>query len=155
MFELRLKPIIKTDSIKYAAAYELLQDFKADFQGREIIIPKFFQYDGASIPAFAWPIMGSPFNPKFMKAAVVHDWLFYVHLIDRHMTNLCFYQLLIKSGVHKIKALIMRIAVECFSICRWENDELDFSYMVKLKQRIIEDGRNPLHYGLSIDKAAQ
>lgn len=154
MFELELKPITFTDSEKYKQAYELLQDYKVEYQGKEIIIPKFFQYDGASIPLVAWQIIGSPYNPQFMKAAVVHDWLFYIHLFDRRNTNLFFYELLLNAGVGKFKARIMHKSVDYFGYWRWNNDQLDLAYMIKLKQRIIEDGRNPLHYGISIGKAA-
>ena len=154
MTELFLKPIIETDSTKYKAVYELLADYKVEYCNKEILIPQFFQYDGASIPRLAWPIIGSPYNPKLMEAAIVHDWLFYVHILNRNDTNRNFYNMLLNAGMNKRKAKIMWISVQYFGYCRWANDELDLAYMVKLKQRIIEDGRNPLHYGLSIPKAA-
>src|SRR5687767_4148559 len=36
--------------------------------------------DGASIPAWAQPIIGSPFDKSYIKAAVIHD-----HYCDRHV----------------------------------------------------------------------
>jgi len=33
------------------------------------------EFDGASIPVWAWPLIGSPFTGKFRKAAVIHDTL--------------------------------------------------------------------------------
>lgn len=31
------------------------------------------EFDGASIPVWAWPLIGSPFTGKYRKAAVIHD----------------------------------------------------------------------------------
>lgn len=42
----------------------------------EIFIPKGFIFDGASIPRFFWRIVGHPFHPKRVIAALVHDALF-------------------------------------------------------------------------------
>ncbi len=39
------------------------------------IIEKGFEYDGASIPAWAWRATYSPFNPIVMTAALMHDHL--------------------------------------------------------------------------------
>lgn len=33
------------------------------------------EFDGASIPVWAWPLFGSPFTGKFRRAAVIHDTL--------------------------------------------------------------------------------
>ena len=31
------------------------------------------EFDGCSIPVWAWPLIGSPFTGKYRKAAVIHD----------------------------------------------------------------------------------
>ncbi|MCX7305889.1 MAG: DUF1353 domain-containing protein [Hyphomicrobiales bacterium] len=67
--------------------------------------------DGASIPPWAQPLVGSPFDKSFIKAAVLHD-----HYCDRHVrpwrqTHRMFHEALIKSGVEQGKAGIMYFAV--------------------------------------------
>jgi len=41
----------------------------------EVVVPKGFESDGASIPRFAWSIVGHPFS-GYLPAAVVHDYLY-------------------------------------------------------------------------------
>lgn len=44
-----------------------------DFTAHGVTVPKGFQFDGASAPWFAWPII--PPYKKTKKAACIHDWL--------------------------------------------------------------------------------
>lgn len=67
--------------------------------------------DGASIPGIFQPFIGSPFDPTFIKAAVIHD-----HYCDRHVrpwtqTHRVFYEGLIAGGVSRAKAKTMYFAV--------------------------------------------
>jgi hypothetical protein len=67
--------------------------------------------DGASIPSWARPLVGQPFEKSFIKAAVIHD-----HYCDRHVrkwrqTHRVFYEALRASNVPKGKAGIMYFAV--------------------------------------------
>lgn len=40
-----------------------------------VVVPEDFKSDGASIPQFAWSIVGHPFS-GYLEAAVVHDYLY-------------------------------------------------------------------------------
>ncbi|MGJ8570503.1 MAG: DUF1353 domain-containing protein [Hoeflea sp.] len=67
--------------------------------------------DGASIPPWAQPLVGAPFEKSFIKAAIIHD-----HYCDRHVrpwrqTHKVFHEALLKSGVTPGKAGIMYFAV--------------------------------------------
>jgi Protein of unknown function (DUF1353) len=67
--------------------------------------------DGASIPGIFQPFVGSPFDPAFIRAAVIHD-----HYCDRHVrpwtqTHGVFYEGLIAGGVSLAKAKTMYFAV--------------------------------------------
>ncbi|MDA7950170.1 MAG: DUF1353 domain-containing protein [Pirellulaceae bacterium] len=75
-------------------------------------------FDGASIPRFFWWIIGSPYVGLYREAAVVHD--VYCVLEERHWRDVhkMFYDLMIDSGVHKIRAYIMWLAVYFFGP-RW------------------------------------
>lgn len=67
--------------------------------------------DGASIPGVFQPLIGSPFDPAFIKAAVIHD-----HYCDWHVrpwtqTHRVFYEALITGGVSQGTAKTMYFAV--------------------------------------------
>ncbi|MGJ0532806.1 DUF1353 domain-containing protein [Methylocystis sp.] len=67
--------------------------------------------DGASIPSWAQPFIGRPFEKAFLSAAVIHD-----HYCDRHVrpwrqTHLVFYNALLESGVSSAFAKLMYFAV--------------------------------------------
>ena len=88
--------------------YDLL--FK-DPQGLEWQADAKNKTDGASIPTWAQPIVGKPFDSLFVKAAAIHD-----HYCDRHVrtwraTHRVFYDALIGSGVDIAKAKVMYYAV--------------------------------------------
>lgn len=69
--------------------------------------------DGASIPTWAQPIIGDPYNPHFIKPAAIHD-----HYCEKQHrvrgwreTHKMFYQGLLNQGVLETKAKIMYLAV--------------------------------------------
>jgi len=146
MTSLKVSPVIQSHQSKLDEAYELTDDFQSQHQEQTIWVPKFFQYDGASIPPAAYQIVGTPFNPRFMKAAVVHDWLYYTQQFSRDVADGIFYDLLIDAGVPKLKAIVMRESVQNFGAWYWDNDEEDDAYLVDLKQKVIDDGRDPAKY---------
>jgi hypothetical protein len=69
--------------------------------GREIFIPEGFVTDGASIPAAFWLLVGDPFAPDHICAAVVHDWLWRLAQTWRAKTqaNRVFAEILKRQGV--------------------------------------------------------
>lgn len=148
MKELLVFPVVKPNKNKLDEAYEVAKDFLVTYENNDIWVPKFFQYDGASIPSIAWQIIGTPFNPKFMKAAVVHDWLYHTHQIEKKAADELFYILLIKNGVNKVKAILMKEAVENFGGWYWENDSDDKEYIKMLKDKIIKAEGSSSKYGI-------
>ena len=71
--------------------YCLLSDWRyAADKDRVITVPAGFRFDAASIPKFAWPLVGCPVDS--IEAAAVHDWLYYLRtLIFGHMPQLLEY----------------------------------------------------------------
>jgi len=67
--------------------------------------------DGASIPSWAQPIIGTPWDKRFIKAAVLHDHYCIRTVRERTRTHRMFYNALVESGVDRIKASIMYYAV--------------------------------------------
>lgn len=87
------------------------------------IVPMGFVTDGASIPKFFWFFIGSPFDPQFAEAAVLHDWMYSSssnHALNRLATDIVFKQMLLKAGVPKWKARLMYFAVACFGWMFWK-----------------------------------
>ena len=146
MENLLLQPVVKPDKNKLEDAYEVAYDLAIKRAGELIKVPKFFQFDGASIPSPAWQVIGTPFQPRFMAAAVFHDWLYHTHQVDQDVTNGLFYDLLVEYGVGKTKAAIMRAAVETVGAWYWGNDKDDLDYLKRLAARIKQDGRDPADY---------
>jgi hypothetical protein len=146
MADLILIPVINPDKNKLEDAYEVVGDLAIKRKGEVIRVPKFFQFDGASIPPAAWQLVGSPFLPRFMTASVFHDWLYHTHQVDRETTDELFHDLLVSNGVGKVKASLMCAAVANFGGWYWENDADDLAYLKRLAARIKKDGRDPADY---------
>lgn len=67
--------------------------------------------DGATIPDWAQPLVGTGFDRSFVKAAAIHDHYVVNHVRTWQQTHLMFYDALIDSGVPVTKAQIMYFAV--------------------------------------------
>ncbi|MER9503906.1 DUF1353 domain-containing protein [Mesorhizobium sp. M0579] len=69
--------------------------------------------DGASIPEWAQRIIGDPYDPSYLKAAIIHDHYCYLenHVRSWRDTDRMFYDALLDLHVAKAKAKIMYYAV--------------------------------------------
>ncbi|MBQ4880254.1 DUF1353 domain-containing protein [Pseudoalteromonas luteoviolacea] len=148
MGTLNIKPVLNSHSNKLKNAYELVEDFSYEINGNVRWVPRFFQYDGASIPIAAYYLVGTPFNPRYMQAALVHDWLYHTHEVSRSDADNLFYVMLCESGVRTSTALIIKFAVDKFGASYWRNNDDDLAYKQELEDRIRADGRSPSVYGL-------
>lgn len=145
MLELVVKPTLTPDGSKLDVAYELFDEFELSFNGRVLYIPKFFEFDGATIPSPAWQIIGTPFDPQFMVASVAHDWLYYTHSFsdgaaDRAICDQFLHDLLLRSGVNKTRAWLIYEAVRDFGGGHWENRDEDLQYLKILRSRLEGEG---------------
>jgi hypothetical protein len=99
---------------------KLLEDFLyVDASGRQWKAPKGFIIDGASIPRLFWPIVGSPFDPRFRKASVVHDVACVEKTVHWQDVHRMFYYACLCDGLNTIKAKVMYAAVFRFGP-RWD-----------------------------------
>lgn len=69
------------------------------------------EFDGASIPTFAWPLIGSPFTGKYRKAAVIHDTLCYVKDRPYREAHWVFRECLRALGVGRFRSRLMYLAL--------------------------------------------
>lgn len=100
--------------------------FNVDYLGShyEIEIPRLYCWNGADVPRIFWRLIGSPDNPNFLTASMIHDYMVTNRECvnnDRQLSSIIFRELLIGSGVSKIKAYIMYYAVDIYQklFCNW------------------------------------
>ena len=70
-------------------------------------VPALFTWDGESVPGFLWPIIGSPFELRFMVPSMVHDYLYGMgdaSGFTRKQADRLFKKLLMANGVDEERA---------------------------------------------------
>lgn len=90
----------------------------------KILVKEGYTWDGASIPRFAWRLIGSPSESIFLRASLVHDKMCENKNnigYDRAFSTNVFNALLEKAGVGKFKRFLMKNSVACFQtlFCNW------------------------------------
>ena len=101
------------------------KDKGCEVRGECIILDKAFRFkgsdiwavrakyptDGASIPKFAQDVIGKPFDPSYLPAAVIHD-NYCTHKVRSFLaTHRAFYEMLRALGISEQKAKIMYAGV--------------------------------------------
>jgi hypothetical protein len=69
------------------------------------------EFDGASIPVWAWPLIGSPFTGKYRLAAVIHDTLCEIRDRPSAEAHWVFRECLRALGVGRLRARVMYLAL--------------------------------------------
>jgi len=93
----------------------------------EFIIPRGYCHDGASIPSFAWLLIGQKTEPRLKLASCVHDYLCEHHVVidsNRQLSTEVFIVLCEVFGkFNKIKRYTMKTAINLFQkiFCGWGN----------------------------------
>jgi len=95
---------------------------------------------------YVFPTM-TPFSPKLKEAYEVKE-DFCTEYQGKLIWVPLFYQMLRDAGVGKVRAVLMRETVETMGRFYWANDDKDKAFLEKLRQKIVDDGRDPLKYGL-------
>jgi hypothetical protein len=98
---------------------KLMESFAyVDPYGQKWNAPAGSVINGASIPQFAWSIIGGPFEGKYREASVIHDVA--CRNKDRPWQDVheAFYMAMLASGVDPLKAKVMYAAVYHFGP-RW------------------------------------
>lgn len=123
-----VEPIINVNYHDKKKPFVLLNNvyyLTGEYKGLEsygIRINKGYNWNGANIPRFLWRIVGSQYNPEFLAASMVHDWLTenkdFIIQDGVKISSLIFRDILVLSGVSKFKANIMMSAVWAFQLTR-------------------------------------
>jgi len=78
-------------------------------------IEKGYRWNGANIPPGCWYLIGTPDDPKFRLASMLHDWLCEHHIDarnERYLSTLIFCSLCKVSGVKPWRIFLMFHAVD-------------------------------------------
>lgn len=101
--------------------YYLSSDFR-DNESYGIQINKGYNWNGANIPRFLWRVVGSQYNPEFLPASMVHDWLCenksFIIKNGVQVSSDIFRDILILYKVPKFKAILMASAVRIFQMTK-------------------------------------
>jgi len=110
----REKPFVLLNNIAYISGRYSGQDIC------RIAINKGYSWNGANIPRFLWRIVGSQYNPEFLPASMVHDWLCehkdFIIKDGVKISSDIFKNILELYGVSKFKAWTMASAVRVFQM---------------------------------------
>ena len=89
--------------------------------GRDICTPPGSSWDGASIPRWAWSIMGHPLAADVREASYWHDRLCEGGETpeDRMVADAVFLMLLRRSGVSRWRRWAMWLAVRFYAVFIW------------------------------------
>lgn len=106
----------------------LLEDivYDAGPLGR-IVVPKGFESDGCSLPRFFWRMIGHPFDMRYLREAIFHDWLYRHQPCDRKTADLIFrYALEISGRVHPdvIKSIYRGLRIGGWKAWNRHRDEI-------------------------------
>ena len=114
------KPLISIKPEDKKKPFVLLNDVEyvsEEYNGKHyrICIRRKYNWNGANIPRVFWRVVGSQYDPDFLPASMVHDWLCEnKDFIEKHgvqVSSDIFRDILILYNVPKWKAKTMAAAV--------------------------------------------
>jgi hypothetical protein len=89
----------------------ITKDFRYQYKADDIIeVPNLFRCDGASIPKWAWTVIGHPFK-EYLEAAVIHDYLYRNSIGTKSHADKVFLQAMKDLKVNIVKRRLMYWAV--------------------------------------------
>lgn len=99
--------------------YEVCTSLSFIMFDKQFTVPVGFLTDGASIPRFAWISTGTPFDPRHIRAAIFHDYLYQVDGVTRLEADALFRAILVKDGVSHYQAVKMYWALRVGGWVAW------------------------------------
>lgn len=64
----------------------------------ELVVPIGFDTDGCSLPRTFWRLVGHPFDMKYLREAILHDWLYRTQEFSRAESDMIFKKVLQDSN---------------------------------------------------------
>jgi hypothetical protein len=78
------------------------------------VIPRGFVYDGATVPVWAWSLVGHPFVRPFRRPAALHDYYCMYKKISSKLAHKLFFYALRAEGISAWKAQLIYLSVLLF-----------------------------------------
>lgn len=99
----------------------LLDDLIIIWGDRIIRVPDGFKSDGASVPQFLWDDISPAIDPRTIRAAIAHDWIYRTHPDGwtRKMADDLFYAFCRKDGLSWWKSQKAYWGVRMFGSYSW------------------------------------
>lgn len=111
-----IRPLKGTD-------YVLVEDFyfPATVGGWDVVahVAPGFRTDGASIPRLLWRVLGSPYDPDVIAAAIAHDALYRGEIVPRKDADAAFLALMEACGIAERKRRWLLRGVRWFGWITW------------------------------------
>ena len=103
----------------------LLEDLTVTWRGKTVTVPAGFESDGCSVPEFLWDTVSPQLDPRTLRAAIVHDYLYRNALPGwtRKDADELFYDFMVEDGMSKFKAGIAYYGVRWFGGGCWCGEE--------------------------------
>ena len=125
-------PPVKVTYFVVENTWELLEEYRLDWDGSELRIPAGFAFDLATIPRLFWRVI-APFELSIV-APLAHDFLYEydgilppgslvpMRRVRRREADLLFLQLMAKEGVVLWRRILAYLAVRGFGWLWWKAD---------------------------------
>lgn len=93
-----------------------------EWNGKKLTVPRYFESDGASVPRFFWRAVFPSSDPRAIRAAFAHDYIYRMHPEgwSKKEADAMFYDLLVEDGVSVPCALIAFKGVDWFGGHAWK-----------------------------------
>lgn len=111
-------------------------------------VPAGFWYNGASIPAAFWQVTFSPFDPRIIEAACIHDYLYTARNLSREHADETLFAYIVRAGGGTVRAKMVKAAVRAFGGFAWRESVTDANYRTVLRAQIAAAGKPLQLYGL-------
>ncbi len=137
------KPLV-LEPVPWRDRVVLHKDMVLLIDGRRYAVPQSFESDGASVPQPFWEEVFSPFQPRVLYAATLHDWLYLSHVRTQEDADQLFLRLLLFCGVARIKARAAFLGVRTFGHHAYEQDDMDRERLKTISQILLKrEGGDP------------
>lgn len=100
----------------------LREELVVKFNGKMFVVPAGFECDGASVPEFLWDSVSPQIDPRTLRGAVAHDFL-YRHQVpgwNRKEADELFYHLIREDGLSWWKSQKAYWGVRLFGKRAWK-----------------------------------
>jgi uncharacterized protein YcaQ len=76
----------------------MLEPVEYDTSIGKFTVPQMFASDGCSIPRLMWRLVGHPFDAKYLREAILHDWMYKTQPCTRKQADVVFREQLAANG---------------------------------------------------------